>query len=113
VPHGAGLILGVHHDPVPAVEKDRSVVQVADSAANVHAGVPTHRDPVPALGPWLLLEEALIRPLGHAGRITGAEVDRFSTGPVATSVSELVFLPLHGRRVKRLTSSDAVERTPT
>src|SRR3954452_11737166 len=41
VPHGPGLALGVHQDPVPAVQNNRLVVGVPDAAPNVlPAGAP-------------------------------------------------------------------------
>src|SRR5262249_48614850 len=43
VPHCLGLTLGVHQDPVPAVQPDRGVVGVTDATSNVNTSVPLHR----------------------------------------------------------------------
>ena len=47
--HRLRLPFGVHHDPVPAVQRDRGVVGVPDAAPDVDAGIPPHGAPAPAL----------------------------------------------------------------
>src|SRR5579871_824146 len=49
VAHGLRLALRVHHDLVPAGQRNRGVVGVPNAALDVHAGVPPHDPPEPAL----------------------------------------------------------------
>src|SRR4051812_31376675 len=83
VAHGLGLTLGVHHDPVPAVQGDRGVVGVPDPAPDVDAGVAPHRAPAPALGLRAAGQDALVLRLGDAAGVAGADVNRFAARPVA------------------------------
>src|SRR5579871_831074 len=48
IAHGLGLTLRVHQHLVPAVERDRGVVRVADATLDVDTGVPLHGAPAPA-----------------------------------------------------------------
>jgi hypothetical protein len=56
VPHGPGLILGVHVDSVPTVKLDGLVIGMTNSAANVDLGIPAHRLPTPLTGSGVGLE---------------------------------------------------------
>src|SRR5206468_12057908 len=77
------LPLGVHDDPVPAVQGDRRVVRVADSAPDVDAGVAPHRAPAPALGLRAAGQNALVLRLGDAAGVLRADVDRLAARAVA------------------------------
>src|SRR5207249_5488535 len=76
VPHGLGLPLGVHHDLVPAVERDRGVVGVSDPATDVDAGVAPHGAPAPALRLRAAGQDAPVLRLSDAVGVAGADVDR-------------------------------------
>src|SRR6516162_9716675 len=53
ISHGLRLPLGVHHDPVPAMQGNRGMVGVPNAAPNVNAGVTPHDAPTPALRLWV------------------------------------------------------------
>src|SRR5262245_13802851 len=75
VPHGLRLSLGVHHDLVPAVQGDGSVVCVPDPTLDVDAGVAPHRAPAPTLRLRAARQDALVLRLGDAVGVPGADVD--------------------------------------
>src|SRR5262249_20860160 len=83
VPHGPGLPLGVHDDPVPAVQGDGGVVGVPDPAPDVDAGVAPHGTPAPALRLRAAIQDALVLRLGDAVGVPGADVDRLASRAVA------------------------------
>src|SRR5437016_5040662 len=72
VPHGPGLPLGVHDDPVPAIEHDGGVVGVPDPATDVDAGVAPHGAPAPALRLRAAGQDALVLRLSDSAGVAGA-----------------------------------------
>src|SRR5207249_11321999 len=74
---------GVHHDLVPAVQGDRGVVGVPDTALDVDAGVAPHGAPAPALRLRVAGQDALVLRRGDAVGVAGADVDRLAARAVA------------------------------
>src|SRR4051812_7625220 len=83
VPQRTGLVLGVHQDPVPAVQRDRPVVGVPHTAPHIHLRVPAHRPPAPGLRLRLLHQQAVVLGPAEAVGEAAADVDRFAAGMVA------------------------------
>ena len=68
---------------MPAVQRDRLVVGVPDGPPDVDPGVPTHRLPAPAARLRVAGEDRPVALLSHTARISGADVDRLTSGAVA------------------------------
>src|SRR5262249_17935395 len=83
VPHRLRLGLGVHQNPMPAVQYDRLVVGVTDTAPDVNAGISQHGTPAPAPRPRIAGDDLLVLRTRDTVRVTGADVNCLSSSAVA------------------------------
>lgn len=80
VPHGRGLVLGVHFDPVPAAERDGGVVAVTDAAFDEDGRVSAHDLPVRATCGRVSGDEGSILILRQAAGSEVAYIDGLARG---------------------------------
>jgi len=83
VPHGPGLALGVHQNPVPTMQGNGGVVGVPDAALDVDVGVAPHSAPTPTLRLRAAGHDLPVLRLRDAVGVAGADVDRLATRAVA------------------------------
>ena len=80
VGHRAALSLRVHHNTVPARQRDGRVVRVADRSASINARIASHDTPTPAGCAGSSLEETLIFVLRETVRVLCSHVNDFTAG---------------------------------
>lgn len=81
--HGLGLVLGIHHHPMPDMQCDGGMISVADAATYIDTGVTGHDTPAPLAGAWRTLQQHRVLVAVQPCRMFRADVDRLATSTVA------------------------------